>query len=110
MRAYEIVSAGGSDALALSECETPRPRAGKVLVRMRASSVNYRDLGTVESPEPRGIRDPTIPNSDGAGEVLATGEPELPATQREASGYVWPPTAAGPGSLPAFPPLSRVAA
>ena len=74
MRAYEIVSAGGVDALALSERDPPRPGHGEVLVRVRASSVNYRDLSTVEAPEPRGVRYPTIPNSDGAGEVLAVGE------------------------------------
>jgi len=74
MRAYEIVSAGGVDALALAERDSPHPGPGEVLVQLRASSVNYRDLSTVEAPEPRGIRYPTIPNSDGAGEVLAVGE------------------------------------
>jgi NADPH:quinone reductase-like Zn-dependent oxidoreductase len=74
MRAYEIVSAGGVDALALTPRTDPRPGPGQVLVRMRASSINYRDLTTIEAPEPRGIRYPTIPNSDGAGEVLEVGE------------------------------------
>jgi len=74
MRAYEIVSAGGVDALALAERDSPHPGPGEVLVQLRASSVNYRDLSTVEAPEPRGIRYPAIPNSDGAGEVLAVGE------------------------------------
>lgn len=73
MKAWEIVSAGGIDALALNERETPKPGPGEVLVRMRASAINYRDLSTVENPAPRNIPYPRIPNSDGAGEVIAAG-------------------------------------
>jgi NADPH:quinone reductase-like Zn-dependent oxidoreductase len=71
MRAYEIVGADGIDALHLAD--RPRPEPGEVLVRMRASSINYRDLLTILDPESRGLRYPRIPNSDGAGEVLAVG-------------------------------------
>lgn len=73
MRAYEIVGPGGIDALRLAERASPQPGHGEVLVRMRASSLNYRDLMTVQDPESRGIPYPRIPNSDGAGEVLAVG-------------------------------------
>lgn len=73
MKVYEISSNGGIDALALNQRDDPVPGPGQVLVRVRASSVNYRDLSTVEDPEPRGIAYPRIPNSDGAGEVLETG-------------------------------------
>lgn len=74
MKAYEILGEGGIDALALNERGDPKPGPGEVLVRMRASSINYRDLMTVMDPGPRGIPYPRIPNSDGAGEVLAVGE------------------------------------
>lgn len=50
MRAYEIVSAGGVDALALSERDPPRPGHGEVLVR----GAGDRGPGTVGVPEPRG--------------------------------------------------------
>jgi len=73
MKAYEIVSDGGIDALALSDRATPEPGAGEVLVRLRASSLNYRDLATIADPVPRGIAYPCVPNSDGAGEVVAVG-------------------------------------
>ena len=73
MRAYEITGAGGIDALAVTERPDPEPGPGEVLVRVRASSINYRDLMTVMDPEPRGVPYPRIPNSDGAGEVAATG-------------------------------------
>ncbi|MDE0811525.1 MAG: NAD(P)-dependent alcohol dehydrogenase [Alphaproteobacteria bacterium] len=74
MKAYEIQGEGGIDALALSERSDPRPAPGEVLVRMRASSINYRDLMMVMDPGPRGIPYPRIPNSDGAGEVLDVGD------------------------------------
>jgi NADPH:quinone reductase-like Zn-dependent oxidoreductase len=73
MKAWEIVSDGGIDALACNERATPEPGPGEVLVRMRANSINYRDLATVLNPVARGLPYPRIPNSDGAGEVVATG-------------------------------------
>ena len=74
MRAYEIVSDGGVDALALNERQSPEPGKGEVLVGIHASSINYRDLSTIEDPVPRGIVYPLVPNSDGAGEVIAVGD------------------------------------
>lgn len=74
MRAWEIVSDGGVDALALNERPMPEPGSGQLLVRIRASSINYRDLSTIEDPVSRKLAYPTIPNSDAAGEVVALGE------------------------------------
>jgi NADPH:quinone reductase-like Zn-dependent oxidoreductase len=74
MKAWEIVSNGGVDALALTERASLTPGFDEVLVRVRASSINYRDLATIEDPEPRGIRYPTVPNSDCAGDVVAVGD------------------------------------
>ncbi len=74
MRAYEIVSEGGVDALALNERQTPEPGMGEILVAVRASAINYRDLSTIEDPVARGIVYPRIPNSDAAGEVIAVGD------------------------------------
>ena len=39
MRAYEIVSNGGVDALALNERQSPEPGMGELLVGIRASSI-----------------------------------------------------------------------
>ena len=74
MRAYEIVSEGGIDALALNERRSPEPGKGEILVAVRASAINYRDLSTIEDPVPRGIIFPLVPNSDAAGEVIAVGD------------------------------------
>ena len=73
MRAWEIVSAGGVDALALNARPAPRPGPGEIAVAVRASSINYRDLATVEDPVARAIPYPRVPNSDAAGEVIAVG-------------------------------------
>ena len=73
MRAWEIRDDGGIDALALAEREPPHPGPGEVLVRLRASSLNFRDLSTVLDPLSRGLELPLVPNSDAAGEVVEAG-------------------------------------
>lgn len=73
MRAWEIVSDDGIDALALNERPKPKLNPGQVLIKVHASSVNYRDLSTIEDPVSRKLPFPTIPNSDAAGEVVAVG-------------------------------------
>ena len=74
MRHYEIINDQGLAGLSLENRDLPQPLADQVLVRVRASSVNYRDLMTIMDPVPRGIIYPRIPNSDGAGEVVAIGD------------------------------------
>jgi NADPH:quinone reductase-like Zn-dependent oxidoreductase len=74
MRAYEIERPSGIDGLKLVEKPTPSPGPGQVLVRLRAASLNYRDLLVVEGRYPGGgLKLPLIPLSDGAGEVTAVG-------------------------------------
>lgn len=74
MKAWQIVSDGGVDALSLADVATPEPGPGDVRVRMHANSINYRDLTTIEDPVSRKLPYPTVPNSDGAGEVTALGD------------------------------------
>jgi NADPH:quinone reductase-like Zn-dependent oxidoreductase len=73
MKAWQIVSDGGIDALKLAEVAPAAPGPGEVRVRLRANAINFRDLGTIKDPVPRRIHYPRIPNSDGAGEVTAVG-------------------------------------
>lgn len=73
MKAYQIVNEQGIDGLRLTDIPTPEPGPDEVLVKVKASSLNYRDLTTIENPAPRGLVYPRIPNSDGAGEVVAVG-------------------------------------
>ncbi len=73
MKAYQIVNENGIDELQLNEVADPSPEKNEVLIRVRASSINSRDLSTIEHPGPRNLNYPCIPNSDGAGEVVAVG-------------------------------------
>jgi NADPH:quinone reductase-like Zn-dependent oxidoreductase len=74
MKTYEIAEPKGIDSLKLVERPTPKPGANEVLVRVRAASLNYRDLVTVKGGAvTRGIRLPLVPLSDGAGEVVEVG-------------------------------------
>ena len=75
MRAYEMSAADGLDSWRGAERPTPEPGRGQVLVRLRAASLNYRDLLICEGRYPFAINlDRMIPVSDGAGEVVALGE------------------------------------
>jgi NADPH:quinone reductase-like Zn-dependent oxidoreductase len=74
MKVYEIQQSFGIDALALAERPEPRPGPGQVLVKMRALSLNYRDLLVVKGFYNPKLRRPMIPVSDGVGEVVATGD------------------------------------
>ncbi|HKV07619.1 MAG TPA: NAD(P)-dependent alcohol dehydrogenase [Thermoanaerobaculia bacterium] len=72
MKAYVVQEPFGFPALQLTERPDPQPGPGQVLVRIRAVSLNYRDLLVV-----KGVwrpASPRIPASDGVGEVVAVGE------------------------------------
>ena len=74
MRVWEIQNKQGLEALTLTERQEPQPAPGQVLLRMRAASLNYRDLLTVKGAYNSKQRLPLIPLSDGVGEVVAVGE------------------------------------
>jgi NADPH:quinone reductase-like Zn-dependent oxidoreductase len=62
------------DGLKRGDRERPSAAPGQVLVRMRAASLNFRDLAIVAGKYIRGpLTQDTIPLSDGAGEVAAIG-------------------------------------
>ncbi len=74
MKVFEIRNAWGFDHLQLGTRPDPRPGPGEVLLRMKAASLNYRDLVVPN----RGYGAftgnlPLIPLSDGVGEVVEIG-------------------------------------
>ena len=74
MRFYCFPKAAGIDTLVMQEGPTPTPGRGQILVRMRAASLNYRDLNVAKGNPARGpLPTNLIPLSDGAGEVVALG-------------------------------------
>ncbi|HEX5719160.1 MAG TPA: alcohol dehydrogenase catalytic domain-containing protein, partial [Thermoanaerobaculia bacterium] len=74
MRAAEIRGSFGLDNLTVGERPDPRPGSGQVLLKMRAASLNYRDLLTVQGKYNPKLKLPLIPCSDGVGEVVELGE------------------------------------
>jgi NADPH:quinone reductase-like Zn-dependent oxidoreductase len=73
MRVYQLDRPGSLDGLILAEREIPSPAAGEVLVRVRASSLNFRDLMIINGQYPMPVPSGRVPLSDGAGEVVAVG-------------------------------------
>lgn len=74
MKVWEIQHKAGLDALTLTERSEPQLLPGQVLLKMRAASLNYRDLLTVKGAYNSKQQLPLIPLSDGVGEVVAIGE------------------------------------
>jgi NADPH:quinone reductase-like Zn-dependent oxidoreductase len=74
MRALQIDKPFGIDALTFVERPAPMPRAGEVLIHMRALSLNYRDLLVIDGVGRWRAAGPRVPVSDGVGIVAATGE------------------------------------
>jgi NADPH:quinone reductase-like Zn-dependent oxidoreductase len=76
MKAFEVISGSSSVAgLRAVERPVPVPGPGEVLVRLRAASLNFRDLAIVRGKYIGGpVTRDTIPLSDGAGSVEAIGD------------------------------------
>jgi alcohol dehydrogenase len=74
MQAYRLESFGDIDALRLNPEPDPQPQRGEVVVRLRAVSLNYRDLAIIRGRYPRKAVPGLIPVSDAAGEIVAVGD------------------------------------
>ncbi len=72
MRAFQITQFG-LENLHLVDLPTPACGAGMVLIRVHATSLNYRDLLMVRGHYDPKLKMPRIPLSDGSGEVVAVG-------------------------------------
>jgi NADPH:quinone reductase-like Zn-dependent oxidoreductase len=73
MRAYRIHQANGPRSLTLDDLPEPSAGPGMVVVRVRAASLNYRDLLVIKGAYSRNLPLPLVPLSDGAGEVVEVG-------------------------------------
>jgi len=74
MKAYEIQGSFGMENLRAVERPEPAVGRGQVLVRMKAVSLNFRDLLMVRGHYNPRQPLPLIPCSDGVGEVVDVGE------------------------------------
>jgi NADPH:quinone reductase-like Zn-dependent oxidoreductase len=73
MKVYEIRDAKGIESVQPAERPEPTPGHGEVLVRIKAASLNYRDLAIARGVYGSGVASPVIPLSDGAGEIVDAG-------------------------------------
>jgi NADPH:quinone reductase-like Zn-dependent oxidoreductase len=74
MKVFEIQNQFGIDSLVCSERAEPDPSPFHAVIKLRAVSLNYRDLLTIEGKYNPRLRLPLIPCSDGVGEVVAIGD------------------------------------
>jgi NADPH2:quinone reductase len=75
MHAVEIAAAGGPDVLRWSRRPTPIPKAGEVLIKVRAAGVNGHDLGQRRrGGHPIAPGETDLPGLEVSGEVTALGE------------------------------------
>jgi NADPH:quinone reductase-like Zn-dependent oxidoreductase len=74
MKAIVIGQQVGIEHLELVERPMPEPGPGDVVLRMRAASINYRDLTILLGTSRARFSLPLVPLSDGVGEVVAIGD------------------------------------
>jgi NADPH:quinone reductase len=72
MNAIRVREQGGPEVLVLEEADDPRPTPGHVLVGLHAAGVNMIDVQQRSGGYPVGL--PFTPGTEGAGEVIETGE------------------------------------
>lgn len=73
MKTWQIAKFGDIDGLELVTRPDPEPGPDEVVVRVRANSLNYRDLMVVTGRYRASPKPGLVPLSDGAGEVAAVG-------------------------------------
>lgn len=72
MKTYELREGRGLESLVLTERPVPEPGPHELRVKLRAVSLNYRDLAILQGTYGHYTR-PLVPVSDGVGEVVAVG-------------------------------------
>jgi NADPH:quinone reductase-like Zn-dependent oxidoreductase len=68
-----VLEALGYDGLVERTRQVPPTGAGQILVKMKAASLNFRDLKIMKGLYARNPTLPVVPLSDGAGEVIEAG-------------------------------------
>ena len=73
MKTYELQAVGNLNGLVMVDRPHPEPGPGQIVVRVRAVSLNYRDLLVANGVYGK-VSLPIVPTSDGAGEVTVIGD------------------------------------
>jgi len=74
MKVVELRHSFGLDSLVVADRPEHQPGHGQVLVKMKAFSLNFRDLLVIKGLYNPKLKFPFVPLSDGVGEVVAVGE------------------------------------
>src|SRR4051812_27877500 len=69
-----VLNAFGIENLHIIDRPEPKPGFGQLLLRMKAWSLNYRDLLVVKGLYNPKLKFPFVPLSDGVGEVIGVGD------------------------------------
>ena len=74
MKSYHANPGAGLEGLTLKHHDEPRPGLREVLLRVRANSLNFRELSVLRGTYPLPVKPDVVMGADGAGEVVALGE------------------------------------
>ena len=74
MRSYHANSGAGLAGLVVKEHQTPKPGLREILMRVRANSLNFREISVLRGTYPLPVKPDVVMGADGAGEIVALGE------------------------------------
>ncbi len=74
MKTWRVPAGGQIDGLKLVDEAATRPGPGQVRLKVRAASLNFRDLMLLRGGYPVSTQAPLVPGSDGVGHVVEIGE------------------------------------
>ncbi|KAB8187351.1 zinc-dependent alcohol dehydrogenase family protein [Microbispora catharanthi] len=73
MRSYHLDSGAGLAGLTIRDHPDPVPRAGQVVVAVRAASLSFRELMIARGDYVLPVKPDVVPVSDGAGDIVSVG-------------------------------------
>src|SRR5262245_17172788 len=73
MKSYHANSGAGITGLTLREHEEPKHGQREVLIRVKANSLNFRELMVLRGNYPLPVKPDVVMGADGAGEIVAVG-------------------------------------
>ena len=73
MTSYHAESGGGLASLVAKSHPVPQPAPGELLIRVRANSLNARELSVLAGTYPLPVKPDVVMCADGAGEIVTLG-------------------------------------
>ena len=73
MKSYHANSGAGIAGLYARQHDEPKPGPREALIRVRANSLNFRELMVLRGNYPLPVKPDVVMGADGAGEIVAVG-------------------------------------